>query len=162
MRPVLEVAPDLVGRVLVVQTSLGVKRYRIVEVEAYDGECDLACHASRGRTPRTETMYLSGGHVYVYLVYGMHHMLNIVTGDADYPAAVLIRGVEGISGPGRVTKRLGITREHNGRMLGKDLGIWVEEGEKVYEECIKRTPRVGVDYAEEWKDAPYRFVVKIV
>ena len=82
-------------------------------MEAYDGEADLACHASKGRTPRTEVLYSAGGVWYVYLVYGMHHMLNLVTGPEDYPAAVLIRGLESVSGPGRLSKALGIDLDLN-------------------------------------------------
>ncbi len=97
----------------------------ITEVEAYDGEQDLACHASKGKTPRTAVMYEPGGVWYVYLVYGMYHMLNIVTRSAGYPAAVLIRGTSGISGPGRLTKHLQIDRTLTGMKAKKtvDCGL---------------------------------------
>src|SRR5947207_2134096 len=100
----------LLGKVLVRTTSEGAVALTITEVEAYVSEKDLACHASKGRTKRTEVMYQPGGRWYVYLCYGVHEMLNLVTGPADYPAAILIRGLETVRGPGRVTKQLGIGR----------------------------------------------------
>ncbi|MEX1026669.1 MAG: DNA-3-methyladenine glycosylase [Candidatus Paceibacterota bacterium] len=162
-RPVLEVAPELLGRHLVVSRKggRGSERFVITEVEAYDGPEDLACHASRGRTTRTEVMYQAGGVFYVYLVYGMHWMLNIVTGAEGYPAAVLIRGVEGISGPGKLTRRLGIDHSLNARSATGKGGVWFEEsGLVVPENTIEKTPRVGVDYAGEWARRPYRFVLR--
>ncbi len=93
----------------------GVHRARITENEAYHGPRDLACHASKGRTPRTEVMFAPGGVWYVYVCYGIHEMLNLVTGPADWPAAVLIRGIEGVNGPGRLTRALGISRALNAR-----------------------------------------------
>jgi DNA-3-methyladenine glycosylase len=132
----------------------------ITEVEAYDGECDLACHASKGRTARTEVMYAAGGVWYVYLCYGMHEMLNLVVGPKDYPAAILIRGIEGVSGPGRVTKALGIDRRLNGipAMPGA-AGLWIEDhGIVVPPRLVQREPRIGVDYAGPfWAAKPWRF-----
>src|SRR5688572_22082275 len=96
----------------------------ITEVEAYDGESDLACHARAGRTRRTEVMYGPGGVWYVYLCYGIHEMLNLVVGPEGSPAAILIRGVEGIDGPGRVTKRLDIDRKLNGAPATPNSGLW--------------------------------------
>jgi len=159
-RPVLEVAPELLGKQLVRSLPAGdVFRYRITEVEAYDGEADLACHASRGRTPRTDVMYEAGGVWYIYLVYGMYHMLNIVTGESGYPAAVLIRGVETISGPGRLTKKLFINKTLNQKKAIKHNGLWIEDdGLAVSAFAVTRTPRIGVAYAKEWAEKPYRFV----
>jgi DNA-3-methyladenine glycosylase len=108
-------ARSLLGKLLVRVSPDGVvHRHRIVEVEAYHGGADRACHANRGKTARTSVMFEPGGVWYVYLCYGMHEMLNLVTGPAEFPAAVLIRGVEGISGPGRVTKALAVGRALNG------------------------------------------------
>ena len=105
-RPCLDVARDLVGKVLV----HGELRLRITETEAYCGESDTACHASKGRTKRTEVMYQKAGTIYIYLCYGIHWMLNIVTGEENEPEAVLIRACEGkFGGPGKLTKALGIT-----------------------------------------------------
>jgi DNA-3-methyladenine glycosylase len=170
-RPVLKVAPELLGKYLVremptrLRQGYGgrrkIERFLITEVEAYDGLLDLANHASKGKTDRTKIMFESGGVWYVYLVYGMHEMLNVVTGDADYPAAVLIRGVENISGPGRLTKKLQINRKLNGKPASKETGLWIEDnGEKISASKIIRTPRIGVAYAKEWAQKPYRFVLK--
>jgi DNA-3-methyladenine glycosylase len=121
---------------------------RITEVEAYDGENDKACHASRGRTPRTETLYAPGGVWYVYLCYGMHEMLNLVVGPEGWPAAILIRGIEGIEGPGRLSKALRIGRELNGRPAVPASGLWIEDdGFVVPRRKILKLPRIGVDYA---------------
>lgn len=156
-RSTLQVAPEVLGKYLV----RGEHAYMITEVEAYVGPHDKACHAYKGRTARTEVMFGPAGQWYVYLIYGMYHMLNIVTDAENYPAAVLIRGVEDISGPGRLTKRLSITREFNGKPALSDSGLWIEDrGVVVPKKHILRTPRIGIDYAEEWKDKPYRFVLR--
>ncbi len=155
---VKEVAPSLLGKQLCVRDDQGrVLKAVITETEAYDGEDDLACHASKGKTPRTSIMYEVGGICYVYLCYGMHWMFNLVTGPIGYPSAVLIRGCKGISGPGRLTKNLGITGQMNGMNLGMDSGIWVEETE-VNPGEIFTGPRIGVEYAGPiWANKPYRF-----
>ena len=131
----------------------------ITEVEAYDGERDLASHASKGRTARTDVMYRAGGIWYVYLCYGVHEMLNLVTGPADYPAAVLIRGVSDIAGPGRLTKRLQIDRRLNGLPAHPDSGLHLEDtGLEVSRRRITASPRIGVDYAGPvWAGKPWRF-----
>jgi DNA-3-methyladenine glycosylase len=131
----------------------------ITEVEAYDSERDLACHASKGRTPRTETLYSTGGVWYVYLIYGMHNMLNLVTGPKDYPAALLIRGVESISGPGRLTKALGIDRKLNGTLAGTKTGLHLEDlGLGVARRHIRSSARIGIDYAGPyWAGKRWRF-----
>lgn len=132
----------------------------ITEVEAYDGESDLACHARVGRTARTEVMYQPGGVWYVYLCYGTHEMLNLVVGPRDWPAAVLIRGVDGISGPGRLTKALRIGRKLNGVRADRASGLWLEDrGVRVARAQIVATPRIGVDYAGPvWAKKPWRFM----
>lgn len=156
-RNVVKVAEDLIGCYLVRDGE----RYMITETEAYDGCDDLACHASKGRTPRTEVMYGEGGHIYTYLIYGMYWMLNIITGPKDYPAGVLIRGIEGIHGPGRVTKKLKINRSFYGKKLSKETGLWIEKGEKIPKNKIEKTARVGVDYAGPiWAKKEWRFVLK--
>jgi DNA-3-methyladenine glycosylase len=150
----------LLGKQLVRRLPEGrEERRRIVETEAYDGERDRACHASRGRTPRTRVMYESGGVWYVYLCYGMHEMLNLVAGPAGWPAAVLIRGVEGAVGPGRLTRALDIGRGLNGRPAAPESGLWLEDdGIVVPRRAIVAGPRVGVAYAGPvWAGRPWRF-----
>ena len=156
-RDVLEVAPDLVGKTLVRSFEEGiVQRFTITEVEAYRGMDDLACHASKGRTARTEVMYRQGGLVYVYLIYGMYWMLNIVTGEPNNPQAVLIRGLESCYGPGRLTKRLLIGKDFYGEDLSSSTRLWVENGKKAT--IIKTASRIGVDYAgDKWASKPWRF-----
>src|SRR3989338_3680082 len=154
------VARMLLGAYLVHRHSGRVRRYKIIETEAYDGFHDRASHASRGKTPRTEVMFGKAGHWYVYLVYGMHNMLNIVCGSEGYPSAVLIRAVCGINGPARLTKRLGITRALNKKSASKTSGLWIEQGVRVSPKTIQRTPRVGVPYAGEmWANKKWRFVL---
>jgi len=133
----------------------------ITEVEAYDGERDLACHARFGRTGRTEVMYGEGGVWYVYLCYGVHEMLNLVVGPRDWPAAVLIRGVEGCAGPGRVTRLLGIDRRLNATRATRAGGLWIEDhGVAIPRGAVRATPRVGVDYAGPiWAAKPWRFTL---
>jgi DNA-3-methyladenine glycosylase len=155
------IARSLLGKFLVRATSGGEEARMITEVEAYDGERDRACHARRGRTARNAVMYEPGGVWYVYLCYGMHEMLNLVTGPRGYPAAVLIRGVEGACGPGRLTKALGIGREFNGAACSLESGLWIEDrGVRVPRGAIKSTPRIGVGYAGPiWAAKPWRFVL---
>jgi DNA-3-methyladenine glycosylase len=131
----------------------------ILETEAYCGENDLACHARAGRTKRTEVMYAEGGVWYVYLCYGIHEMLNLVVGPRDWPAAILIRGVEGAIGPGRVTKALAIDRQLNAKAVAPSSGLWLEDrGVYVPRAAVKVTPRIGVDYAGPiWSAKHWRF-----
>jgi DNA-3-methyladenine glycosylase len=151
----------LLGKHLVRRRADGsVEARMILETEAYDGEHDLACHARVGRTKRTEVMYAPGGVWYVYLIYGRHEMLNLVVGPEDWPAAVLIRGVEGAVGPGRLTKVLGIGRELNAMDATSEAGgLWLEErGVSVPRAAVTVGPRVGVDYAGPvWAAKPWRF-----
>ncbi len=158
LKDVKIVARELLGKILCVRTEQGsIKTEIIAETEAYDGEFDLACHASRGKTPRTEIMYGCGGICYVYLCYGMHWMLNLVTGPDGYPAAVLIRGSTEIEGPGRLTKNLGINGTFNGIDLSLGSSIWIEDS-GIDPREIYTGPRIGVEYAgPEWSIKPYRF-----
>ena len=161
-RPVLEVAKGLIGAALVRRLDDGTTiSSMLTEVEAYDGPEDLASHAAKGRTPRTEVMFGPAGVFYVYLIYGMHWMLNVVTGEPDYPAAVLIRGTQEISGPGRITSRLAIDKSLNGNPAKRSSGLWFEDrAAPIASKRIEATPRIGVDYAGDWAQAPYRFVLR--
>src|SRR5512133_998317 len=157
-RDVIEVAPGLIGKNLVLQRSDGISgKFFISEVEAYRGEEDLACHAAKGRTGRTEVLYHEGGRLYVYFIYGMYWMLNIVTEKENIPHAVLIRGIEGFNGPGKITRALGIDKSFYGEDLTVSGRIWIEESG--LNPKIKTSPRIGVDYAGEWRDKPWRFFV---
>jgi len=158
-RDTVALARALLGKLLVAGEAGGtVRALRICEVEAYHGEADLACHASKGRTARTEVMYAAGGVWYVYLCYGIHEMLNLVTGPAGQPSAVLIRGLEGITGPGRLTRALGITRRFNAQPAAPATGLWLEDdGFRLTRAAVQATPRIGVDYAGEWAEKPWRF-----
>jgi len=157
---VLHVAPGLIGKYLVRRFEDGqILRSIITEVEAYRGEEDLGCHASKGRTPRTEIMYHAGGVIYVYLIYGMHWMLNFVSGQENIPQAVLIRGLEDIWGPGKITRHLKIDGSFYGSSLVNSGKIWVEDN-GIMTEHIAKT-RIGIDYAGEiWKNKMWRFILK--
>jgi DNA-3-methyladenine glycosylase len=159
IRDVLKVAPELLGKVLVLYSKgASYNRYIITEVEAYRGEDDKACHASKGRTRRTEVMYHEGGKVYVYFVYGMYWMLNVVTGEADNPQAVLIRGIEGCAGPGRLTKALSIDGSYYSEDLTISEKIWIEDSG--FSLDFKTGKRIGIEYAGAgWKDKPWRYFV---
>ena len=156
-RDVLEVAPDLPGKILVINLANGsCGRFKITEVEAYRGSEDKACHASKGRTSRTEIMFHEGGRLYIYLIYGMYWMLNIVTADKNIPQAVLIRGVDGFYGPGKLTKSLGIDKSFYGEDLVLSDRIWVEDSGII--QSVKNGRRIGIDYAGEyWKLRPWRY-----
>jgi len=159
-RDTVAVARRLLGCNLVVRRARGVvERRRILETEAYDGPEDRASHASRGRTPRNAVMFGPPGRWYVYLCYGVHEMLNLVTGPEGYPAAVLIRAVEGAVGPGRLTRALGIDRRFNAGLAGRNLGLWIEEaGPTPRADEVVAGPRVGVAYAgPEWAGRAWRF-----
>ena len=157
-RDVLDVAPDLLGKLLVRRFDNGkLFSSQITEVEAYRGEEDKACHASKGRTSRTEIMYRPGGSVYVYLIYGMYWMLNFVTGERNEPQAVLVRGLKEITGPGRITRRLEIGSDFYGEDLAGSERLWMEDsGQQV---GVQAGPRIGINYAgEPWKTLPWRYV----
>ena len=154
-RPCPEVARDLVGKVLVHRGNT----LRISETECYCGENDTACHASKGRTKRTEVMYMSAGTVYVYLCYGMHWMLNIVTGEENQPEAVLIRACAEANGPGKLTKALGITGDLNRSSVVTSEALWI--GDDGFRCEIETDKRVGIAYAsQEDQDRLWRFKMK--
>ena len=177
---VLTVAKDLLGRILVVPAQGG-KRVsgKIVEVEAYRGPQDRAAHSYGGRrTKRTETMYGTGGTAYVFFVYGMYYQFNVVTGAAETPHAVLIRAVEPVegielmrkrrhgqpdhnltNGPGKLCIALGIDRQLDAADLLGDK-VWLEDEKKVPRSQIAAGPRIGIDYAGDWKNKPWRFWLK--
>ncbi len=148
LRDALEVAPELVGKTLV--SSLpGAQERRLVitETEVYRGVEDSACHAHRGRTKRTEMLYRPGGAVYVYLCYGIHWLLNVITGPEDFPQGVLIRACEGFEGPGKLTKYLGITGAQNGIDICSSPLLRIEDEGRIVN--ITTDKRVGIAYAEE-------------
>lgn len=163
-RPTLRVARSLLGKYLVRQCGRKTLAGRIVEVEAYIGTEDRACHASKGRTARTEVMFGPAGVSYVYLVYGMHHCFNIVTERVGYPSAVLVRAVEDadthvlLDGPGRVCRFLTIGRALNCLDLTMGTALWVEDrGERAAPSLVTTGRRIGVDYAGTWARKPWRF-----
>ncbi|HUB08317.1 MAG TPA: DNA-3-methyladenine glycosylase [Myxococcales bacterium] len=161
-QPARDVAVQLLGARLV--RRLGPRRHavgRVVEVEAYVGPHDLACHASHGRTARTEVMFGPPGRAYVYFVYGMHHCVNVVTDPEGYPAAVLLRALEPLegleartSGPGRLCRALAIDRSLNGADLRGDE-LYLEPGDPPRR--VRATARIGVAYAGAWARRRLRF-----
>ncbi len=171
--PTLKIARELLGKFLV--RRIGRKKIvgMITEVEAYVGPRDMASHASRGKTKRTEVMFGKPGHWYVYMIYGMHYCLNIVTGQESYPAAVLIRsvavpskhsnilqnvGMFAVGGPGRVCRFFKIDKHFNGKPADRKTGLWIEDrGVITNPRRIKRGKRIGVDYAGQWKNKLWRF-----
>ena len=168
-RPTLQVARSLLGKYLVRRNGRTTLAGRIVEVEAYIGMEDRACHASKGRTARTEVMFGPAGVSYVYLVYGMHHCFNIVTERTGFPSAVLIRAVEDadtrtlVDGPGRVCRFLAIDRTLNRLDLTVGEALWVEDrGARVSMASITRGRRIGVEYAGKWAAKPWRLRLKNV
>ncbi len=156
------VARGLLGKFLVRKAGSKEISSMITETEAYIGPHDLASHASKGKTERTKIMFGHPGNFYVYLTYGMHFMLNVVTREQGYPAAVLIRGVGASSGPGRLTKFLKINKSLNGKPAVKSSRLWFEDrGMKIANVKIKKTPRIGVDYAGPvWSKKKLRFLLK--
>lgn len=173
----IDVAKQLLGKFLVRRHPDGNTVGRIVETEAYVGPQDLACHASKGRTARTEVMFGPPGHAYVYFIYGFYNMLNLVTEAKDYPSAVLIRAVEPVSGvelmksrreldalrslasgPGKLCQAFAIDRSLNGADLCGNVLFVEDHGEGVPK--FIATPRIGVDYAGKWKTKPYRFLIR--
>ncbi len=176
-QPTVKVARQLLGKYLVRNDPRGVTIGKIVETEAYVGSEDKACHASKGRTARTEIMFGHAGFAYVYLVYGFYHCLNFVTERLDYPAAVLIRALEPVegmnlmrarrrtedlhnlsSGPGKLCQAFAIDRSLNGADICGSV-IYVEDQKSPAPSILAR-PRVGVDYADRWKNKPWRFLIR--
>lgn len=178
---VCTVAKALLGKVLVTAIEGRITAGRIVETEAYNGIVDKASHAWNGRrTDRTEIMYAPGGVSYVYLCYGIHHLFNVVTNEADIPHAVLIRALEPLAGveymlertrkikldfsltrgPGNLTKAMGIRTGHSGVSLQKEELFIAADAFTLKPSQVLATPRIGVDYAGEDADLPYRFIIK--
>lgn len=157
-QPATELAPALLGKLLCRRTGEGVLKYRIMETECYYSEEDTACHASKGKTDRTRVLYEKGGTAYVYLCYGMHSLFNVVSGKEGFPEAVLIRGVEGYNGPGKLTKVMQITRELNEEDLTMSKRLWLEDDG--YVPPYRTDKRVGIDYATpEYRDILWRYIV---
>ncbi|WP_424961903.1 DNA-3-methyladenine glycosylase [Ekhidna sp.] len=173
---VVEVAKDLLGKVLITNIDGYITAGKIVETEAYCGRGDKACHANGKRTPRTEVMYGQGGHAYVYLCYGIHHLVNVVTNKEDQADAVLIRALEPLkgeeimrerriftkaklaSGPGTLSQAMGISVKMTGAdLLSDEIWIGKDGGERDFE--ILSDTRIGVEYAEEDALKPWRFVI---
>ena len=172
------VAKELLGKVLYRQKNEVVYKAVISETEAYHGVDDLACHCSKGITPRTEIMYGEPGHIYIYLIYGMYHMLNFVTMPKDFPAAVLVRGVQDLrvsynhgesfekvnvktDGPGKLTHQLQIDKSLNQLPLYTKTGLWVvDENIIIPDSNISTDKRIGIDYAKKWADKPWRYFIK--
>jgi len=154
-----ELAPLLLGKLICRRVGDKVIKCRITETECYFGEADTACHAHKGKTERTKIMYESGGKAYVYLCYGIHSLFNVVTGNKDFPEAVLIRGVEGFSGPGKLTKYLQIDRALNGENLIFSDKLWIEDDG--FKCKYKTDKRIGIDYAtEEYRNILWRFIME--
>lgn len=161
-RPTLEVARSLIGKFLVRDNGQGQVAGKIIEVEAYIGAEDKACHASKGRTQRTDVLFGPAGVAYVYLIYGMYHCLNVVTEIENFPAAVLIRAIEIegrlIDGPGRLCRELCIDRTLNRQDLTNGESLWLEDrNHPVSPMAIGAFPRIGVDYAGLWAQKLWRF-----
>ncbi len=157
----LEIAHQLLGMKLV-------RRFKdnrmltldITDIEVYRGEDDLGCHASKGRTPRTEIMYLEGGKIYVYLIYGMYWLLNLTTGPENHPQAILIRGTRQVEGPGRIGKKLELDKTFYGESIIDSERLWISPPERVIGNIIT-LPRVGIDYAgTHWANINWRFMLK--
>lgn len=175
-RPASIVAKDLLGKYLVKRGNNSNIIGKIVETEAYVGVKDKASHTYKGKiTPRCKPVYLKGGHLYIYLCYGIHWQLNIVTQTKGNPECVLIRALEPISnnnknskkinelanGPGKLCKWIGLDRSFNEEDLVSSKRIWLREGkEEIKKSRIITTKRIGIDYAEEWADKPLRFYIK--
>src|SRR4030042_5593715 len=157
-RDVLQVAPELIGKSLVVKRNNKFDSYIIDEVEAYGGSEDDASHARFGKTTRNSIMFARGGVLYVYLIYGIYWMLNIVTGAEGHPQAILIRGLKGIDGPGKVTRTLEIDKTFYGENLILSKRIWIENNHA--QAAFIQKSRLGIDYASEpWKNIPWRYIM---
>jgi DNA-3-methyladenine glycosylase len=166
-RSTLQVARSLIGKYLVRSIDGRMLAGKIVEVEAYVGSQDKACHASKGRTQRTDVMFGHGGVAYIYLIYGMHHCLNVVTEREEFPSAVLIRAIEIdgalIDGPGRLCRALQIDRRLNHVDLTTGESLWFEDrGVLVKKGDVGTHPRIGVDYAGKWAEKLWRFRLRTV
>lgn len=157
-RDALMVAPDLVGKVLVRKDQGKISSHIITEVEVYLGIEDQASHARFGKTSRNAVMFDQGGLVYVYLIYGMYWMLNFVTGAQDKPQAILVRGITGYDGPGKLTRALRIDQTFYGENLETSERIWIDD--RNLKPTISQEPRFGINYAQEpWKSMPWRYIM---
>lgn len=177
------VAPALLGKVLCHENTAGLWAGEIVETEAYLGEIDLASHASKGRTARTEIMFGPPGNAYVYMIYGKYFCLNAVCREKGHAAAVLVRALKPLvlrgeiireettkwqgrkihqilNGPGKLCREFGIDRRYQGLKFKKSHGLYFRDHCSFSSSQIVAAPRVGIDYAREWKDKPLRFYVK--
>lgn len=161
-RDTIKIAKNLLSKFLVRKYHDRTTAYLITEVEAYDGFQDKASHANRGKTERNKIMFGPAGRWYIYFTYGMHWILNIVTGPKDYPAAILIRGVDRIMGPAKITKVLKIDQSLNGKPANKKTGLWIESrGVRLKSKQMESAPRIGVDYAGQiWSKKKWRFYLK--
>jgi len=177
--PTLDVAKNLLGKIIVRRSPNNYYAAKIVETEAYIGGNDTACHASKGLTPRTQLMFGEAGFAYIYFVYGMHYMLNVVTEKKGFPAAVLIRAIEPLenieqmiinrggqeknigNGPAKLCQALEINKTLNGCDLTINQEIWLEESQSKTKLDIVAKPRIGIDYAkDEDREALWRFYLK--
>lgn len=179
-RSTQKVARELLGQLLCHQlddeTLLVAK---IVETEAYDGPSDTACHGAKGLTARTEVLFGEPGHAYVYLIYGMYELFNIVTDKKNYPAGVLIRAVEPVvaedrmrllrevkgkqltNGPGKLTRAMAITRQYHGYDLTLGRRLWIEGAAMISDEAVATGPRIGIDYADDYhRNIQWRYWIK--
>lgn len=155
----IDMAPELIGKLLCRNINGDIIKSRILETECYFGESDTACHAHKGRTKRTNILYQQGGLAYVYLCYGIHCLLNVVSGEKDHPQAVLIRAIEGFNGPGKLTKHLKIDLTLNGENLITSDKLWIEDDNTII--SYTATKRIGIDYAsKEDRDRLWRFIAK--
>lgn len=165
-----ELAPALIGKLLcrkipeTERTDGGIGdqiiKLRITETECYFGEEDTACHASHGKTNRNQVMYLEGGVAYVYLCYGIHSLINVVSGPKDFPEAVLLRGVEGFDGPGKLTKAMNIDQSFNGESFITSSRIWIEDDGTSLN--YSKSKRIGIDYAtEQYRNILWRFIATL-
>ena len=162
LRPTVQIAKDLIGKFLVHKDNNKIYRAQIIETEAYAGFDDLACHGARGKTERNQVMFKKGGYAYVYIIYGIHHCLNLVTEKEGYPSAVLIRALDYLKadGPAKLCREFKIAKQtHNGLDLTGNV-LWVED--KGVKPRICSGKRIGVDYAGECALWPWRFFIKSI
>lgn len=179
LQPTLEVAKQMLGKFLVKEEEQEILAGKIIETEAYIGPEDKASHTFSGtKTERNKAVFLTGGHIYIYLVYGMYWMLNITTTKKGQPECVLIRAlepVEGIekmqqnrdtpienltNGPGKLCQAFALDKSYYGKKLVKNSGIWLEDRGLDIEKKIVCNSRIGIDYAKEWAEKPWRFYIK--
>ncbi|MDF1498492.1 MAG: DNA-3-methyladenine glycosylase [Patescibacteria group bacterium] len=174
-QPTTKVAKQLLGKFLCRKINGKLYIGKIVETESYLGKKDLACHSAKGLTERTKVMFEPAGHAYIYFIYGMYHCFNVVTEEKNNPCAVLIRALEPIkmpshtntkscvpitNGPAKLCREFQIDKKLNGHDLTLDKKLWIETGDIIKPNQIKKSKRIGVDYAGIWKDKLLRFYIK--